>query len=85
VPGSVNTVRHAGDQVSSVSDVAKAAASVVLTEPGLTNIVALVEQGRAIYLGRLGCMVCRARLNQPTMAASVWLAALVAITTTPSG
>jgi magnesium-transporting ATPase (P-type) len=29
--------------------VAKGAASVVLTEPGLTNIVALVEQGRTIY------------------------------------
>ena len=28
---------------------AKGAASVVLTEPGLTNIVALVEQGRTIY------------------------------------
>jgi len=31
------------------TDVAKGAASVVLTEPGLTNIVALVEQGRGIY------------------------------------
>jgi hypothetical protein len=29
--------------------VAKGAASVVLTDPGLTNIVALVEQGRTIY------------------------------------
>jgi magnesium-transporting ATPase (P-type) len=29
--------------------VAKGAASVVLTEPGLTNILALVEQGRTIY------------------------------------
>jgi len=29
--------------------VAKGAASVVLTEPGLTNIVTLVEQGRTIY------------------------------------
>jgi magnesium-transporting ATPase (P-type) len=29
--------------------VAKSAASVVLTEPGLTNIVALIEQGRTIY------------------------------------
>jgi H+-transporting ATPase len=29
--------------------VAKGAASVVLTEPGLTNIVALVEQGRTMY------------------------------------
>ena len=38
-----------GIAVSSATDVAKAAASVVLTEPGLTNIVTLVEQGRAIY------------------------------------
>ncbi|HEV2174125.1 MAG TPA: hypothetical protein VGR71_11180, partial [Nitrospira sp.] len=29
--------------------VAKGAASVVLTEPGLTNILALIEQGRTIY------------------------------------
>jgi H+-transporting ATPase len=29
--------------------VAKGAGSVVLTDPGLTNIVALVQQGRAIY------------------------------------
>jgi H+-transporting ATPase len=38
-----------GIAVSSATDVAKGAASVVLTEAGLTNIVALVEQGRAIY------------------------------------
>jgi H+-transporting ATPase len=38
-----------GIAVSSATDVAKGAASVVLTEPGLTNIVTLVEQGRAIY------------------------------------
>jgi len=38
-----------GIAVSSATDVAKAAASVVLTAPGLTNIVALVEQGRTIY------------------------------------
>jgi H+-transporting ATPase len=38
-----------GIAVSTATDVAKSAASVVLTEPGLTNIVALVEQGRAIY------------------------------------
>ena len=38
-----------GIAVSSATDVAKGAASVVLTAPGLTNIVALVEQGRAIY------------------------------------
>jgi magnesium-transporting ATPase (P-type) len=38
-----------GIAVSSATDVAKAAASVVLTEPGLANIVALVVQGRTIY------------------------------------
>ena len=38
-----------GIAVTTATDVAKGAASVVLTEPGLTNIVALVEQGRAIY------------------------------------
>jgi H+-transporting ATPase len=38
-----------GIAVSSATDVAKGAASVVLTVPGLTNIVALVEQGRTIY------------------------------------
>ena len=35
--------------MSTATDVAKGAASVVLTEPGLTNIVPLVEQGRMIY------------------------------------
>jgi len=38
-----------GIAVSSATDVAKGAASVVLTEPGLTNIVSLIEQGRTIY------------------------------------
>jgi H+-transporting ATPase len=38
-----------GIAVSTATDVAKEAASVVLTEQGLTDIVALVEQGRAIY------------------------------------
>jgi plasma-membrane proton-efflux P-type ATPase len=38
-----------GIAVSTATDVAKGAASVVLTEAGLTNIVALVEQGRKIY------------------------------------
>lgn len=38
-----------GIAVSTATDVAKGAASVVLTEAGLSNIVALVEQGRAIY------------------------------------
>ncbi len=38
-----------GIAVSTATDIAKGAASVVLTEPGLTNIVALVEQGRTIY------------------------------------
>jgi len=38
-----------GIAVSTATDVAKQAASVILTEPGLTNIVALIEQGRMIY------------------------------------
>jgi len=38
-----------GIAVSTATDVAKGAASVVLTDPGLTNIVALVELGRTIY------------------------------------
>jgi magnesium-transporting ATPase (P-type) len=38
-----------GIAVSTATDVAKGAASVVLTDPGLTNIVTLVEQGRTIY------------------------------------
>jgi len=38
-----------GIAVSSATDVAKGAASVVLTDPGLSNIVVLVEHGREIY------------------------------------
>ena len=38
-----------GIAVASATDVAKGAASVVLTGPGLANIVSLVEQGRIIY------------------------------------
>jgi plasma-membrane proton-efflux P-type ATPase len=38
-----------GIAVSTATDVAKGAASVVLIDAGLTNIVALVEQGRTIY------------------------------------
>jgi H+-transporting ATPase len=38
-----------GIAVSSATDVAKGAASVVLTEPGLTNILSLVTSGRMIY------------------------------------
>ncbi|HYL91384.1 MAG TPA: plasma-membrane proton-efflux P-type ATPase [Burkholderiales bacterium] len=38
-----------GIAVSEATDVAKSAASVVLTDPGLANIVSLVEQGRIIY------------------------------------
>jgi plasma-membrane proton-efflux P-type ATPase len=38
-----------GIAVCDATDVAKGAASVVLTEPGLANIVALIEQGRTIY------------------------------------
>ena len=43
--------RHAkvGIAVSNATDLVKGVASVVLTEPGLTNILALVEQGRTIY------------------------------------
>ncbi|VVC85450.1 plasma-membrane proton-efflux P-type ATPase [Sideroxydans sp. CL21] len=38
-----------GIAVNTATDVAKGAASVVLTDAGLENIVALVEQGRTIY------------------------------------
>jgi H+-transporting ATPase len=38
-----------GIAVSNAADVAKSAASVVLTEPGLTNIFSLVVSGRMIY------------------------------------
>ena len=38
-----------GIAVAGATDVAKGAASVLLTEAGLTNIVTLVEQGRTIY------------------------------------
>ncbi|MBF6593745.1 MAG: plasma-membrane proton-efflux P-type ATPase [Thermaceae bacterium] len=38
-----------GIAVASATDVAKAAASVVLTDPGLTNVLAAVEEGRRIY------------------------------------
>jgi plasma-membrane proton-efflux P-type ATPase len=38
-----------GIAVSSATDVAKKAASVILTDPGLSNIVTLVEEGRSIY------------------------------------
>jgi H+-transporting ATPase len=38
-----------GIAVSNATDVAKGAASVVLTEPGLTNIISLVISGRMIY------------------------------------
>jgi len=38
-----------GIAVRSATDVAKGAASVVLTDPGLIDIIALVEQGRSIY------------------------------------
>jgi H+-transporting ATPase len=38
-----------GIAVSTATDVAKGAASIVLTEPGLTNIVELIGQGRIIY------------------------------------
>lgn len=38
-----------GIAVSTATDIAKGAASVVLTEPGLTEILELVQQGRTIY------------------------------------
>ena len=38
-----------GIAVSNATDVAKGAASVVLTEPGLTNILSLIISGRMIY------------------------------------
>jgi plasma-membrane proton-efflux P-type ATPase len=38
-----------GIAVSNATDVARGAASIVLTEPGLTNILTLIGQGRAIY------------------------------------
>jgi len=38
-----------GIAVAAATDVAKSAASVVLTDPGLTNIVAAVETGRRVY------------------------------------
>lgn len=38
-----------GTAVSAAMDVVKGAASVVLLEAGLSNIVALVERGRNIY------------------------------------
>lgn len=38
-----------GIAVNTATDVAKGAASVVLTDPGLIDIISLVEQGRAIY------------------------------------
>jgi plasma-membrane proton-efflux P-type ATPase len=38
-----------GIAVSTATDVAKGSASVVLTEPGLSNIMSLVELGRTIY------------------------------------
>lgn len=46
-----------GIAVSSATDIAKGAASVVLTEPGLTNIVPLIEQGRIIYQRILTWMI----------------------------
>jgi len=38
-----------GVAVTNATDVAKAAASIVLTEPGLTGVLAAVETGRCIY------------------------------------
>jgi len=38
-----------GIAVSGSTDIARSAASIVLTEPGLSNIVYLITQGRAVY------------------------------------
>jgi len=40
---------HLGIAVSTATDVAKAAAGVVLTEPGLSGIVACIEEGRSAF------------------------------------
>jgi len=40
---------HLGIAVSSATDIAKAAAGIVLTTPGLTGIVATVKEGRLIF------------------------------------
>jgi len=40
---------HMGIAVSTATDVAKSAAGIVLTEPGLSGIVASVKEGRATY------------------------------------
>lgn len=40
---------HMGIAVSTATDVAKAAAGIVLTEPGLSGIVASVEEGRSAF------------------------------------
>ena len=54
-----------GIAVSTATDVAKGAASVVLTEPGLTNIVAMVEQGRTIYQRILTWIINKISRNDP--------------------
>jgi len=52
------------------TDVAKGAASVVLTEAGLTNIVALVEQGRTIYQRILTWIVNK--ISRTILKAALW-------------
>jgi H+-transporting ATPase len=64
-----------GIAVSTATDVAKGAASVVLTEPGLTNIVALVEQGRTIYQRILTWIINK--ISQTIMKASFVVIAFV--------
>jgi H+-transporting ATPase len=44
-----------GIAVAAATDVAKSAASVVLTDPGLANIVAAVQTGRRVYQRMLTC------------------------------
>ena len=40
---------HMGIAVSTATDVAKSAAGIVLTEPGLAGIVAAIKEGRTTY------------------------------------
>ncbi|MDE2219534.1 MAG: HAD-IC family P-type ATPase, partial [Gammaproteobacteria bacterium] len=67
-----------GIAVSGATDVAKSAASVVLTEPGLTNIVTLVEQGRSIYQRILTWIINK-------ISRSILKAAFVAVTYVVTG
>ncbi len=65
-----------GIAVAGATDVARGAASVVLTDPGLGNIVALVEQGRVIYQRILSWIINKVSrtLFSATFVAVVFLA-----------